>query len=126
MGRYYAGGLIIFIYLLAWLIPACICGAVSRYISKNKGYEGGFAWGFFLGLIGIVVVASKRDLTYGDPIQPMGRWFCARCNAANADTANFCGNCGETRPNHWICQGCSAGNPLSGRFCQKCGREKAH
>ena len=38
-----------------------IFGSITRRMSKNKGYEGGFAWGFFLGVIGIIVVAVRPD-----------------------------------------------------------------
>ena len=43
---------------------ACMCGFgfVTQTINKNKGYEGGFAWGFFLGFIGIIVVACKPSM----------------------------------------------------------------
>lgn len=43
---------------LVWML---ICGFVTRTINKNKGYEGGFWWGFFLEFIGIIVVACKPD-----------------------------------------------------------------
>ena len=28
-------------------------------MNRDKGYDGGFAWGFFLGIIGIIVVAVR-------------------------------------------------------------------
>lgn len=47
------------IYLVVALINGLIFGFVTQTINENKGYDGGFAWGFFLGAIGIIVVACK-------------------------------------------------------------------
>lgn len=38
---------------------ACGFGAITKRINEDKGYDGGFAWGFFLGVMGIVVVACR-------------------------------------------------------------------
>ena len=35
-------------------------GIITRKINKSKGYDGGFGWGFGLGVIGIIVVAVRR------------------------------------------------------------------
>ena len=54
--------------LLRWLsiisiglVFQCFFGLGTRSINQSKGYEGGFAWGFFLGIIGIVIVACKEN-----------------------------------------------------------------
>ena len=62
------------------LISAVVMGFVCRYIVKNKNYpperNHGFLWGFFLGLIGLVVCAVKPNYfdTYegrgGQPFDP--------------------------------------------------------
>ena len=46
-------------YLIGCLIGMCICGLVTKQINENRGKEGGFAWGFFLGVIGIIIVAVR-------------------------------------------------------------------
>ncbi|MDE6678156.1 MAG: hypothetical protein K2K02_03850 [Ruminococcus sp.] len=46
---------------LGVIINASIWGLITRAISKSKGYKGGFAWGFWLGIIGLIVVACKPD-----------------------------------------------------------------
>lgn len=51
------------IYLIDFmvsLIGACIFGAITKAINTKNGYEGGFWWGFFLGVIGIIVVALRQ------------------------------------------------------------------
>ena len=42
-----------------YLIVAIICGLITKSMNENKGYNGGFAWGFFLSIIGIIVVAVR-------------------------------------------------------------------
>ena len=46
-------------YLVIYLIVGLVCGFVSKSINENRGGEGGFWWGFLLGVIGIVVVAVR-------------------------------------------------------------------
>ena len=50
------------IILLAYFITGVIFGTITKYISGTKGYEGGFAWGFWLGLIGLLVVSFRANL----------------------------------------------------------------
>ena len=59
-----------------------ICGFISAAIgtSKNRSGLGSFCWGFFLSIIGIIVVAV---LPPGIPPAPLGMrsLTCVRCNA---------------------------------------------
>ena len=58
---------IFFIYFIALIFSiglACIFGFITQSINESKGYYGGFAWGFWLGWIGIIVVACKPDNNY--------------------------------------------------------------
>ncbi|MDE6426262.1 MAG: hypothetical protein K2K89_09040 [Ruminococcus sp.] len=52
---------IIVFMMVGVLIQALIWGFITKTILKNKGYKGGFAWGFLLGIIGVIVVACKPD-----------------------------------------------------------------
>ena len=58
----------ILIYLLVYIFVgigvACIFGAITKGINESKGYYGGFAWGFWLGWIGIIVVACRQPNQY--------------------------------------------------------------
>lgn len=98
-------------------------GAISKHINENKGYVGGFAWGFWLGIIGIIVVACKTDISYrnnsynynsqsggNDYIDRLsdiakeksdrqtmaeGGWQCEFCRRVNAKYVGTCA-CGKT------------------------------
>lgn len=44
---------------IIYIIVALLCGFITMGMNKSKGYSGGFAWGFFLSIIGIIVVAVR-------------------------------------------------------------------
>lgn len=46
---------------LFFLIGGLIWGVITKTINENKGYDGEFWWGFFLGFIGLIVVLCKPD-----------------------------------------------------------------
>lgn len=46
-------------YFIGWLIVSVIFGLVTQYINNSRGRYGGFWWGFFLGVIGIIIVAVR-------------------------------------------------------------------
>lgn len=48
-----------FSYFLVTLIYAIVCGIISKTITSKRFMDGGFWWGFFLGVIGIIVVAVR-------------------------------------------------------------------
>ncbi len=45
--------------ILPYLAFRCILGAISHRVMRNRNREGGFWWGFFLGILGIVVEALR-------------------------------------------------------------------
>ncbi len=49
------------VYVISYFVSGIIFGFVTKTINENKGYEGGFAWGFFLGILGVIVVACKPE-----------------------------------------------------------------
>lgn len=107
------------VYLIATIVVGTICGFVTKSINESKGYYGGFAWGFFLGVIGIIVVACRQDCvssSYGAsnylPNSEMdeririankeseenrlireGGWRCNKCNKVNPRYQSTC-DCG--------------------------------
>ena len=47
------------LYLFILTIVHAILGTVTYCLNVDKGYKGGFMWGFFLGVIGIIVVGCR-------------------------------------------------------------------
>lgn len=81
------------------VIMGCIWGAVTAAINEHKGYDGGFAWGFFLGLIGVIVVASRAPYVRPQPVyKPMtitSGWVCT-CGRTHDNYVSSC-VCGNTK-----------------------------
>ncbi len=46
-------------YIIAYLLIGVVFGFICKAISGSRGMEGGFWWGFFLGIIGIIIVAVR-------------------------------------------------------------------
>ena len=47
-------------FIIVGIIVDIICGAITYSMNESKGYEtNGFWWGFWLGLIGVIIVACK-------------------------------------------------------------------
>lgn len=101
-------------YIFAYFVVGIICGCITNVINTNKGYDGGFAWGFFLGIIGIIVVACRSDYrSYHDEyventalsayakevterkMLDDGGWKCAKCGRINPSYSTSC-VCGIT------------------------------
>lgn len=92
--------------LVLLLVYSVICGIISSYINQKKGYVGGFEWGFFLGIIGVIIVACKSISYYGtfsitssEPPESKykklkkGDWKCNKCGNINQSYITSC-NCG--------------------------------
>lgn len=103
--------------LIGTTIMCVVFGFISRYINESKGYDGGFAWGFWLGVIGIIVVACK---------QPVPRYDYYAPRREPLDTTPINGDYTGGRsapaysnsppppppgPNTWRCVKCGASNP---------------
>ncbi len=104
-------GGILFVYFIFALIVQIIFGIVTLKMNENKGYYGGFWWGFFLGWIGIVVIACKRENVrsnycynseadralssyaiekHNQQLMIQGGWKCAECGRTNANYVTTC------------------------------------
>lgn len=100
--------------LIIGLVVSCVFGIITKSINESKGYYGGFAWGFFLGWIGILVVALRQAPYYTPsesiivhkeetlPYQAIttqpaniNSWKCS-CGRCNADYVRTC-VCGITK-----------------------------
>ncbi len=90
-------GLFILLVVVASIVGAVICGAISATIASNKGHSGGgfFLLGLFFGVIGIIaaaIVSSKAKAPPG-----MRSTTCPRCNAVQNVDVN------QSRFECWQC-----------------------
>ena len=51
------------IALCVFLAQGLVFGFITSAIADSKGYDGGFWWGFFLGFLGLIVVAVRPTMT---------------------------------------------------------------
>lgn len=118
--------------LLIFLLQGGLLGAISAYLADSKGYDGGFAWGFFLGVIGLLVVGLRPTRTqpaqYAAPTEasPKPSWACV-CGAKNPAGLDYCLSCrrgrheGEEAPKR-PCPHCGASNRATNSCCFACGK----
>ena len=136
-------------WIIASLVECTIMGIITRSILKAKNRDGGFAWGFFLAGIGIIVCATKRSIVYEEPSRPAfsylgdvpekkepeppkataeppkkASWKCIKCSGENSLTSNFCSECGERRHYKWVCASCGKENAPEVKFCPECGNQQ--
>ena len=118
-------------FLIGYILIGIIMGYTTQYLAKCKGYEGGFWWGFFLGIIGLLVVGFRPDIqsqpsSYERPAwaEEKRTWTCL-CGAENAYTLNYCTSCrrsrseGETK----ICPHCGSKNKPNNKVCYSCNQQ---
>lgn len=130
-------------YCFMVIIMVCIFGAITKHINESKGYDGGFAWGFFLGVIGIIVVACRSDapkssyvsdrvskleaVSSGQSLaQVSGNrgWQCDFCRRVNADYMTTC-ECGRTKAESMQRRIEEQNQPKTGTVEQKLGEAKS-
>lgn len=89
------------------LILAPVFGLITYKINDAKGYYGGFWWGFFLGIIGVIIVACKpkyrppyiydfNEETQEKKIISDGGWKCNKCGRVNPNYTGTCA-CGVSK-----------------------------
>lgn len=123
-----------FFIIIAYLVQGLIFGFAASTIASNKGYDTGFAWGFFLGVIGLLVVGfwptltqDEREPTYSvSQSQKGARWECI-CGASNPDTLDYCLSCRRQRNavnerTKIVCPHCGATNSSTNDNCFACNR----
>lgn len=118
--------------IIAYLVQGLIFGFAASTIAGNKGYDTGFAWGFFLGVIGLIVVGFWPTLTHDEhesiysssQSQKGTRWECI-CGASNPDTLDYCLSCRRQRNAvnermKIVCPHCGATNSSTNDNCFAC------
>lgn len=48
-------------YYTVWFVFATLFGIITNHVAKTKGYENGFFWGYWLGIVGLLVVGLRGD-----------------------------------------------------------------
>ena len=80
--------------IVGYLILAIICGIISKSISSNRDMEGGFLWGFFLGIIGIIVVAVRPKDTKNNQKDVPRIFYCNHCKKTySCESQGSCPDC---------------------------------
>lgn len=110
----------ILVYIISVLVWAFVWGFATKKVGENKGHDGCFWWGFWLGFIGLIIVLTKpndRSSIYGYGGAPQneyeralsiaaneaerkkklkdGYWECNKCGELNAPYVTSC-ICGTT------------------------------
>ncbi|MGN0655006.1 MAG: SHOCT domain-containing protein [Oscillospiraceae bacterium] len=85
-------------YIFAVIIFSVMFGAVTCVLNNEKGYEGGFWWGFFLGVIGIIIVVCKPENkeVLDRRCIIAGGWVCKKCGKRNNGSVMTC-ECGSNK-----------------------------
>lgn len=123
--------------LMAYLIDGVIFGCIARHVAESRGYDDGFVWGFFLGLIGLLVVGFRPEQRSEAPVahkpmypnaqpKPREQWECT-CGARNPVTMDYCLSCRRDRRSivpvrRMPCPHCGAQNRETNATCFACGR----
>ncbi len=130
--------------LVVYVVQGMIFGFAAQQIAESKGYSTGFAWGFWLGVIGLVVVGLKPNLNatyvvhetprYAQPAAPApsapsaNEWVCV-CGSRNHESLTYCTRCGRERSytdnNNSVkvpCPHCGARNKTTNKVCFACGK----
>ena len=97
-------------WIAVWFGAGVVCGVITKKITSDRGYYGGFAWGFFLNVIGIMIVfvktpdASTKEKSEEPkcseesilkPLPPSQNWTCS-CGRTNAHYVSSC-CCGRNK-----------------------------
>lgn len=103
--------------LFAIIIHGLLSGAFADYVSKARRNGSGFVWGFFLGVIGIMIVgflpnhykqSCESSLTE-NPKLPQ-----------SSDTPENI----EFSDNLWLCKNCGTLNSISSKACEYCRQKR--
>lgn len=81
-------------YIIYYAISGFVFGFVCNAILKGKGYgtdenpNYGFWWGFFLGVLGLVVCVCKKRIetstsTKNGDVEEIEKWVCPNCGKEN-------------------------------------------
>ncbi len=99
-------------WIIGLVLQGLLFGFVAQHIAESKGYSTGFAWGFWLSWIGLLVVVARPNLVV--PVQTEnGSRLMHLAEIMPDSRAN---TVQETR---WQCS-CGTKNPAGAAVCQSC------
>ena len=100
----------IILYIILYLILCCIPGFLSASLHEKKGYEGGFALGFWLGIMGLIYAAGLPDNSQKSIDLKSSQ---QQAKDENGEPINICPYCGHRiETNATICDKCGCGLPF--------------
>lgn len=116
-------------YIIGFLISCIVFGFITRAINTGKGREGGFWWGFFLGVIGIIVVACRSSVNESQPTYSYQSSTPSYLSNYNNNSANNASRqpakpAEVKKPAGWKCAKCGKENEMSSKFCAECGERR--
>lgn len=97
-----------FVAMILLIVQGLIFGFATDAVIRNKGYdENWFWWGFFFGLVALVVAVAKPDntVTVSYEIRQQNHekallnengWKCSQCGTVHPHYTGTCG-CGNTK-----------------------------
>lgn len=123
--------------IFIWVVERFVFGLITQYVAESKGYDAGFAWGFWLGIVGLLVVGFRPNQQHASDVsaslekaEPSGyaprpvEWTCV-CGAQNSGNLSYCLQCrrsrGEAEEERVECPHCGARNKKSNAACFACG-----
>ncbi len=124
-----------FIYIVFFfmtIVPMVVTGLIAYAIVKSKGYPGGlnngFFWGFFLGVIGIIICICKPPFRQNNMFDPRFYNYPPPYNGQPMNTPYPDGSFSAQqqdpqRSGEWICS-CGAPNTRDSSCCRICGEPR--
>lgn len=106
--------------IIGYVISGIIFGAITAYVARSKGYDGGFWWGFFLGIIGLLVVGFRPNInTSAFELSPYVSTYAdhtvSSISSSESDSAS---------DDSWLCE-CGKSNSNRMVYCLRCRRERS-
>lgn len=106
----------LWLWLVGLVVQGLIFGFAAQHIAESKGYQTGFAWGFWLSWIGLLVVVARPNLVVPVQTDNGSRLMHLAETMPEARASNV--------PDHrWQCE-CGAKNPAGAAVCQSCRRPR--
>ncbi len=102
----------LWMWLVGLIVQGLIFGFAAQHIAESKGYQTGFAWGFWLSWIGLLVVVARPNMVV--PVQTENGARLIHLAENMPDTRT------KTASEHqWQCI-CGTKNPSGATVCQSC------